>query len=131
MSLAVLKNLSRYDECYTPKDQVLPLLEYLDKDKTYYEATSGISSQIVDGFKKYEYNIVPSENRDFFTCGVDDVYDGVITNPPYSTKDVFIEYCYKLGKPFDCFYLWHLCKGVNVVRCLWSTVCPVWCTIIE
>ena len=76
----VLKNLSRYDECYTPKDQVLPLLEYLDKDKTYYEATSGISSQIVDGFKKYEYNIVPSENRDFFTCGADDVYDGVVTS---------------------------------------------------
>ena len=103
MSLAVLKNLSRYDECYTPKDQVLPLLEYLDKDKTYYEATSGISSQIVDGFKKYEYNIVPSENRDFFTCGADDVYDGVVTNPPYSTKDRFIEYCYKLGKPFALF----------------------------
>ena len=55
MSLAVLKNLSRYDECYTPKDQVLPLLEYLDKDKTYYEATSGISSQIVDGFNTVSY----------------------------------------------------------------------------
>ena len=58
MSLTLVKRLSRNaasDECYTPCDQVLPILEYLDKDKTYYEATSGISSQIVDGFKKYEY----------------------------------------------------------------------------
>ena len=35
------------DECYTPEDQILPLLKYLDKDKTYYEATSGKSSSIV------------------------------------------------------------------------------------
>ena len=25
------------DECYTPSDQIAPLLEYLDKEKTYYE----------------------------------------------------------------------------------------------
>ena len=63
-----LKDFTNYDECYTPCDQVLPLLDYLDKDKTYYEATSGISSQIVDGFKKYKYNIMPSGEKDFFTC---------------------------------------------------------------
>ena len=68
MSLRVVRNFTNYDECYTPCDQVLPLLDYLDKDKTYYEATSGISSQIVDGFKKYEYNIMPSGDKDFFTC---------------------------------------------------------------
>ena len=54
------------DECYTPADQVLPLLQYLDKDKTYYEATSGKSSNILTGFNKYGYNIVGSNNRDFF-----------------------------------------------------------------
>ena len=91
------------DECYTPSDQVQPLLEYIDKDKTYYEATSGISSQIVDGFNKYDYNIVPSNNKDFFSCSPDDVCDGIITNPPYSIKDNFIEHCYALGKPFALF----------------------------
>lgn len=88
------------DECYTPADQVLPLLQYLDKDKTYYEATSGKSSNILTGFNKYGYNIVGSDNRDFFDCTRDDVYDGIITNPPYSKKDDFIEHCYSLGKPF-------------------------------
>ena len=88
------------DECYTPEDQILPLLKYLDKDKTYYEATSGKSSSIVSGFNKYGYNIVGSNDRDFFDCTRDDVYDGVITNPPYSKKDQFIEHCYSLDKPF-------------------------------
>ena len=103
MSLRVVRNLTNYDECYTPCDQVLPLLEYLDKDKTYYEATSGFSSQIVDGFKKYEYNIMPSGDKDFFDCSVDDVQDGIVTNPPYSIKDKFIKHCYELGKPFALF----------------------------
>ena len=103
MSLRVVRNFTNYDECYTPCDQVLPLLEYLDKDKTYYEATSGFSSQIVDGFKKYEYNIMPSGDKDFFDCSVDDVQDGIVTNPPYSIKDKFIKYCYELGKPFALF----------------------------
>ena len=93
-------NYSLSDECYTPSDQILPLLEYLDKDKTYYEPTSGKSSLIVEGFDKNEYKIVPSDGKDFFDCGPDDVYDGIITNPPYSIKDKFIEHCYALGKPF-------------------------------
>lgn len=88
------------DECYTPADQVLPLLTYLNKDMTYYEATSGISNNIVEGFTKYGYNIVGSGGRDFFTCTADDVYDAVITNPPYSIKDKFFRHCFDLGKPF-------------------------------
>ncbi len=91
------------DECYTPSDQIIPLLEYLDKDKTYYEATSGISSNILEGMHKHGYNMVGSEGKDFFDCTSDDVYDGVITNPPYSLKDKFIEHCYSLKKPFALF----------------------------
>lgn len=105
-NLEMIKRTSRSaasDECYTPVDQVSPLLKYLDKDKTYYEATSGISSSILDGFDGTDYSIVGSGGRDFFTCGPDDVYDGVITNPPYSIKDKFIEHCYSLKKPFALF----------------------------
>ena len=103
MLLDSLKHISRNsesDECYTPVNQVAPLLEYLDKDKTYYEATSGKSSAILDGFTGAGYDMVGSGGRDFFTCGSDDVFDGIVTNPPYSIKDKFIEHCYKLEKPF-------------------------------
>lgn len=101
--IEALKQIGRNaesDECYTPVNQVVPLLEYLDKDKTYYEATSGISSNILDGFTGAGYSMVGSNGRDFFDCGSDDVYDGIVTNPPYSIKDKFIEHCYKLEKPF-------------------------------
>ena len=80
------------DECYTPADQVLPLLKYLNKDMTYYEATSGKSSNILEGFHKHGYNMVGSGDTDFLDCTRSDIYDGVITNPPYSIKDKFIEH---------------------------------------
>ena len=28
---------------------------------------------------------MPSGDKDFFTCKSEDVYDGIITNPPYRT----------------------------------------------
>jgi hypothetical protein len=98
-----LRNIGRNaesDECYTPSGQVAPLLKYLDKDKTYYEATSGKSSNILKGFRSHDYSIVSSNEKDFFDCSADDVFDGIVTNPPYSIKDKFIEHCYSLGKPF-------------------------------
>lgn len=95
-----LGNNAESDECYTPPSEILPLLPYLDKSKTYYEATSGISSQIVEGFNSAGYSIKSSEGKNFFDCTADDVFDGVITNPPYSKKDDFLEHCYHLGKPF-------------------------------
>ena len=88
------------DECYTPRDAVKPLWKFLDPNATYYEATSGKSSLMLEGFRSMGLDIRASEGRDFFECGPADVFDGVITNPPYSKKDQFIEHCYKLGKPF-------------------------------
>jgi hypothetical protein len=44
--------------------------------------------------------MVGSDSKDFFECTSADVYDGIVTNPPYSIKDKFIEHCYKLDKPF-------------------------------
>ena len=85
------------DECYTPKEALIPLFKYIDKEKTWYEATSGISNNIVECMKENGFNVVGS-NCTFFNY--DNRFDGIITNPPYSKKDYFIERCYDLGKPF-------------------------------
>lgn len=90
-------NNKQSDECYTPKNAIEPLLKYLDKDKVYYEATSGISKSVLMCMQNNGYVCMPSEG-DFFKQ--ENVYDGVITNPPYSIKDKFIERCYETDKPF-------------------------------
>ena len=92
-------NNSESDECYTPNSALIPLLEYLDKHKTYYDCTSGISSNIVNFFNENEFKCKSSMNRDFLTDTFND-YDIIITNPPYSKKDKFLKKCYEIGKPF-------------------------------
>ena len=65
------------------KTKLLPLLEYLDKDKTYYE---GDKWNIVTNCRwvqmKYEYDIEPQDSR-VIQYDADDVYDEQVTNPPY------------------------------------------------
>lgn len=95
-----LGNNAQSDECYTPKAALSNLFPFLDETKTYYEATSGESTTIIEALTEGGFSIVGSGDTDFFNCGPEDIYDGVVTNPPYSKKDKFIEHCYKLGKPF-------------------------------
>jgi hypothetical protein len=92
-------NNEKSDECYTPESALIPLLQYLNKDKIYYDCTSGISSNIINFFNEKEFTCKSSMNRDFLTDSFND-YDIIITNPPYSKKDKFIEKCYESGKPF-------------------------------
>ena len=87
------------DECYTPESAVIPLLEHLDKNLTYYEATSGKSSNIVNFMRAQDFNVVSSNGLDFLNDKLP-YFDVVLTNPPYSKKDKFIEKCYGLKKPF-------------------------------
>ena len=87
------------DECYTPSYAVEPLLPYLQKNKIIYEATSGISFQIVDYLTEKGYKVISSQGKDFLKDELPE-FDLIITNPPYSKKDVFIKKCYELNKPF-------------------------------
>tara|TARA_R100001530_G_scaffold13104_1_gene12166 strand:+ start:6004 stop:6501 length:498 start_codon:yes stop_codon:yes gene_type:complete len=93
-------NHSLSDECYTPENAVLPLLSELSKDNVYYDCTSGISSSLLDCFNENGYKCLSSEDRNFLTDDIPDGVDVIITNPPYSKKDKFIERCYQLKKPF-------------------------------
>lgn len=87
------------DECYTPIEGIEPILPYLDKSKIYYDCTSGISSSIVDYLNNNGYKCLSSGDRDFLKDDIPEC-DVILTNPPYSKKDKFIERCYELNKPF-------------------------------
>ena len=92
------KSTIESDEVYTPSNALAPLLPYLNKDSVIYEATSGVSSHLLNHLKDAGLNAKGSFGRDFFDY--DNRYDIVVTNPPYSIKFEFIEKCFKLGKPF-------------------------------
>tara|TARA_R110000803_G_scaffold202269_1_gene267353 strand:- start:549 stop:1046 length:498 start_codon:yes stop_codon:yes gene_type:complete len=88
------------DECYTPKEAIIPLLKYLKKDLIYYDSTSGISFNLVDCLNQHDFFCKKSDNLDFLIDDIPKDIDVIITNPPYSKKDKFIKRCYELKKPF-------------------------------
>ena len=106
MKKGILKTMNNHtnhpeaDECYTPPHAIKPLIRHLDTKLRYYDPTSGISKKIVKYLESQGLKAIDSEEGvDFLESDFSD-YDVIITNPPYSKKDKFIEKCYEIGKPF-------------------------------
>ena len=94
------------DEVYTPIYAVLPLLEFLDKDKIIWCPFDEEWSAFVQVLKENGYKVVRSslvEGQDFFEYEPEE-WDILVSNPPFSKKDKVLERCYKLNKPF-CLFL--------------------------
>ena len=96
------------DELYTPKCAIFPLLPYLKKfkDKIFWECTDFGESNITKVLQKKGFKVITShikEGKNFFEYQPEK-WDILITNPPYSLKNEFLERAYSLGKPF-CFLL--------------------------
>jgi hypothetical protein len=91
------------DEYYTPAAAVELILPFIPKSvKTIWECTAVKESQIVEVLRHNGYNVIPThinEGFDYFRYEPED-YDIIITNPPYSCKDQFLQRAFNLGKPF-------------------------------
>jgi hypothetical protein len=92
-----------FDELYTPSYAIEPLLEYIPKGIKIWECTDYGSSNITKVLKDNGYEVISTHKKDFdFLIDKPDFdFDMIITNPPYSLKDSFIEKCYEYGKPFS------------------------------
>ena len=84
------------DEFGTPKYAVSILLPYLKDFKIIWEPAKG-KGLLTNHLKEYGFNVIPTD--DFFNKELLD-WDCIVTNPPFSLKDEFLEKCYELGKPF-------------------------------
>ena len=91
------------DDFQTPYQALQPLFKYLKKDWTIWECASG-NGNLVDEFKRQGYQTIgtdiihnPEHN---FLYWKPEKFDCIITNPPYSLKQNFLERCYELKKPF-------------------------------
>ena len=86
----------------TPPEALEPLLPYLKKDWLIWECASG-NGNLANKLNTLGYRIVRSDiltGENFLYWQPDDNFDCVITNPPFSIKQKFLERCYELKKPF-------------------------------
>lgn len=97
----------RPDDFQTPKEAIIPLLPYLKKEWIVWEPACG-KGNLLKAFSEYGYTAFGTdilEGNDFLTSNIARPpmcieWDCIITNPPFSLKQEFLERCYKLGKPF-------------------------------
>jgi len=92
----------RSDEFMTPKYAIKPLLPYLKKSWTIWECAWGKGS-LAKHLEKRGFKVIGEPFWDFLNkdLGLNKGgFDIIVTNPPYSLKDKFLERCYELGKPF-------------------------------
>lgn len=82
---------------YTPEVAIYPLLPFLSKDKVIWDCAFG-SGRLAEHFSKFGFTVVGRSDCNFLLEFVD--CDVIITNPPYSFKDEFLDRAFALGKPF-------------------------------
>jgi len=89
------------DDFQTPEWAIKPLLPFLKRDWTIWECACG-KGNLCRAFRKEGFNVVGTDmlyGFDFLTnkpvqC------DCIVTNPPYSIKQQFLERAYQLKTPF-------------------------------
>jgi len=85
----------------TPPIAIEPLLPYLKKNWVIWENACG-KGNLVKAFEKKGFKVIGTDlltGHDFLKWQPKK-YDCIITNPPYSLKQQFLERAYELGKPF-------------------------------
>ena len=85
----------------TPPEALKPLFPYLKKEWLIWECAQGegyLSAALIEE----GYNVMGSDiltGQDFLIY-LPDAFDCIVTNPPYSFKQQFLERAYSLKKPF-------------------------------
>ena len=89
------------DDYQTPPEALFPLLPFLKKDWTIWECAAG-EGNLVKELRKQGFKVIATDihsGKDFLSHEPKH-YDCIITNPPFSLKQQFLERAYCLGKPF-------------------------------
>ena len=89
------------DDFQTPSEALYPLIPYLKRDWTIWECACG-KGNLSDYLKSLGFTVIATDiltGHDFLKWEPNK-YDCIITNPPFSLKQEFLERCYELGKPF-------------------------------
>jgi hypothetical protein len=89
------------DACQTPPYALDPLLPYLDQSKVIWEPACG-QGYLANTLYTKHFTLVTSDlltGQNFFEYEPE-LWECLVTNPPYTLKYRWLERCYALGKPF-------------------------------
>ncbi len=91
------------DEVYTARYAVIPIEKYLKPNSTIWCPFDMEDSEYVKYFKEKGHKVIHShidEDLNFFEFEPEENYDYIISNPPFSIKDMIIKRLYELNKPY-------------------------------
>ena len=103
LSQDLLHNVGGYigsDEAYTPAYGVLPILKYVPKDAVIwcpFDTKDSEFVKLISKTNKVVYSHI-DDGKDFF-CYEPDVWDILISNPPFKSKRQFFERALSFNKP--------------------------------
>lgn len=100
----ILYTKGKNDECYTPRNAVALVLEFLEpfRDKIIWCPFDTCDSQFVKVLTEKGFNVVYSHlntGQDFYEYEPKD-WDLIVSNPPFTNKRKIFERCIKFEKPF-------------------------------
>ena len=98
----ILYSQGNNDECYTPRYGVIPILEFLPKDKTIWCPFDTEESEYVKVLRENGYKVICSHisnNQDFYIYEPSD-WDIIVSNPPFTGKRKIVERALSFKKPF-------------------------------
>ncbi len=103
MKTLVAQKQGGLDDYQTPPSALSILIPYLDPGWTIWEPAAG-EGYLVRALQEAGFQVISSDihrgGQDFLTYEPREHYDVIVTNPPYTLKDEFLERAYHLGKPF-------------------------------
>ena len=101
------KRTKESDEKYTPREAVLPIIEYLDRgNKSSYTVWCPFDteeSEFVKCIREAGHKVIAThikDGYDFLTYEPDEWYDFIISGPPFSIKDQVLKRLWELNKPY-------------------------------
>ena len=89
------------DDFQTPPEALDYLVPFLKKDWLIWECAMG-KGNLVKALREKGFNVIGTDilhGYDFLRWAPER-FDCIVTNPPYSLKNEFLERCYELRKPF-------------------------------
>jgi len=93
-----VQTTKKEDDYQTPNDALDYLIPFIRRDWIIWECACG-KGNIVKYLKDKGFQVVGTDKETNFLLN-EIKCDVIITNPPYSLKDEFIDRCYRLNKPF-------------------------------